>query len=321
MLDALKFVQGAVGKKEFVPAITHFAIKDGRIHAYNGTLTLSSPIPCNLDCNPKAIPMVKAISNCQDTITLNLTDKGRLSIRSGSFRAAIECTTEEHPYSEPEGEYSEIDGKALLHAFEVVKPFISTDASRPWSMGVLYRGNSIYATNNVCLIEYWIGHGPARAINIPAQTVLEMLRLKKVPIGTRIGETTITFYYDDDRWLTSQLYSTEWPDLDSILNVASNPCEINEELFEAIDNLKPFVGKLGQLFLQNNLAHTHEDIEEGATFVFDWSHGESVWSIEMLQLLKGVATKADFNSYPKPCLFFGDNLRGAIIGMKLASKE
>jgi hypothetical protein len=29
-----------------------------------------------------------------------------------------------------------------------------------------------------------------------------------------------------------------------------------------------------------------------------------------------VAQLFDFSSYPKPCLFYGDNLRGAIIGLR-----
>jgi hypothetical protein len=37
----------------------------------------------------------------------------------------------------------------------------------------------------------------------------------------------------------------------------------------------------------------------------------------MLKLLEGVATHADFTRYPNPTLFFGDRLRGAIIGMRM----
>ncbi len=45
MLSALKFVKGAVSTKDYVPALTHFQIKGGRVTGYNGKLSLSSPIP------------------------------------------------------------------------------------------------------------------------------------------------------------------------------------------------------------------------------------------------------------------------------------
>ena len=67
MLEVLKFVKGAVGKKDYVPALTHFQIADGRITGFNGKISLSSPIALDLECCPKAIPFVKAIEACTDT--------------------------------------------------------------------------------------------------------------------------------------------------------------------------------------------------------------------------------------------------------------
>ena len=95
MLKELKFVSGAVAKKEFIPAITHFCIENGTVRAYNGTLALSSPIACDINCKPKAVPMVNAIARCSETITMSVTPTGKLSIKSGPFRALIECVPEE----------------------------------------------------------------------------------------------------------------------------------------------------------------------------------------------------------------------------------
>ena len=44
MLKALKFVQGAVSKKDLVPALTHFRIENGTVRSYNGMLALCTPI-------------------------------------------------------------------------------------------------------------------------------------------------------------------------------------------------------------------------------------------------------------------------------------
>ena len=80
MIDALRFVQGAVARKDFVPEMTHFHIKEGGVMTYNGALTLYSPIELNFDVSPKADQMVKAIAACQDqTITLHMTPAKKLS--------------------------------------------------------------------------------------------------------------------------------------------------------------------------------------------------------------------------------------------------
>ena len=54
LLDALKFVQGSVAKKELQEGLTHFRIVDGTVRGFNGTISLCSPVPLNIDCTPKA---------------------------------------------------------------------------------------------------------------------------------------------------------------------------------------------------------------------------------------------------------------------------
>lgn len=317
MLKELKFVQGAVGKKEFIPAITHFCIENGTVRAYNGTIALSSPIACDLNCKPKAAPMVQAIAKCEDTISLSMTPAGRLSIRSGSFKAFIECIEESQVHVQPEGEEIHFDGQVLLNGLKVVQDFISNDASRPWANGVLLKGQSVFATNNVCLIEYWMGCDFPRVVNVPRAAVAEMIRINEAPTHGQVDANSITFHYADGRWIRSQLYSTEWPDLAKVLDQPANPGPIPERLFEGLDVLRPFMNKLGQVFFKKNFMHTHEDINEGASFDINWPYCDSIYSLEMMKLLRGVAKEADFSTYPRPSLFYGDRLRGAIIGMRM----
>lgn len=316
MFKELKFVQGAVAKKDFIPAITHFAIEAGRVRAFNGTIALSSPIACDLTCKPKAVPMVQAIGRCSDTIALSMTPAGRLSIKSGSFKAFIECVDEATAHVEPEGDRIEFDGAAMLKAIKVIQPFIGNDASRAHLTGILLRGESAFATNNVCLIEYWVGAKFPHVVNIPRAAINEMVRINEAPTHAQMTDNSITFHYADGRWIRSQLFDTKWPDLGAVLDVASNPEPIPPQLFEGLTTIKPFVDKFGRVHIVEDHIRTHADPSEGASFDLSWAHNPSIFNIEMLALLEGVATTADFNLAPAPCTFFGDRLRGAIIGMR-----
>jgi hypothetical protein len=40
-----------------------------------------------------------------------------------------------------------------------------------------------------------------------------------------------------------------------------------------------------------------------------------VFNLKQLQKLETVATTIDFSLYPRPCIFYGDLIRGAIMGM------
>lgn len=316
MLSELKFVQGAVAKKELIPTLTHFRIEGGTVRSFNGTLALCSPINLDIDCTPKAEPFVKAIQNCKETVTMSMTPAGRLSIKSGSFKAFIECVEEETPHVMPDGKEFDIDGDALMKALKTISPFIGDDASRPWSNGVLLKGESAFATNNVSVIEYWVGSTFPIVCNVPKAAIREMLRINEPPQRAQVNDHSISFHYSDGRWIRTSLLDIAWPDLGKILDVPCNATAIDERIYEALDTIKPFVDKLERVYIHGGSIATTLIDGEGASFdVPDFPH-EGVYQLRILNLLKGVATSIDFTSYPKPCIFYGERLRGAIIGMR-----
>lgn len=314
MLRELKFVMGAVSKKDMIPAMKHFAIEGGRVRAYNGVLALSSPIPFNIDCYPKADMLYKAIANCDETVTLSLTPAGKLSVKSGAFRALISCVEKSEVHLEPTGDVVQCDGEVLLKAFKLLEPMIGDDASRPWANGILLRGESAFATCNVVLCEYWMGSPFPHVVNIPAAAVREVIRVGEAPTHLQMDENSISFMYDDGRWIRTQLFSTEWPDLSKILERGCNAIEVDTRIFDALGKLKPFVDKSSRVIFKPGEVATHDAEEEGGHIELAGSVMQGIYSLEMLSLLKGLATHADFTTYPKPCLFYGDRLRGAIVG-------
>lgn len=323
MLEQLRFVQGAVAKKDFLPAMTHFAIEDGTVRAYNGSLALCSPIPLDISCKPKAVPFVQAIAKCPEgsTPVLTLTPTGRLSVRAGNFRALVECVNdEETPHVLPEGEHMEFDGESMLTALKAVNPFIGDDASRQWTNGVLMRGESLYATNNVVILQYWTGKTIPVAVNIPRAAVRELLRVNKPPTHAQVTPTSMTFHYETGRWIRTQLLSLEWPDIDKLLGAEHNATPVDPRIFEGLDTIAPFADKMGRVFIGNGkLSTAPAEAEESAHGEFEIPElaMEGIYQIDMLSLLKDVAQFADFTTYPKPSLFFGDKVRGAIVGMRM----
>lgn len=317
MLEELKFAMGAVSKKDFLPALTHFRIEGGKVRSFNGTLALCTPIALDLECTPKAVPLVKAIQNCEETVSLSLTPTGKLSVKSGSFRALIECVQEETPHVVPEGVMVPVDGESLLKAFKVLAPLIGDDASRPWSNGILLKGESAFATNNIIVAEYWVGSEFPLMCNVPRMAVREMLRIGEAPEYVQSTDTSITFHYEGGRWIRTALYETSWPDLSRVLDVTSDPVPIDPKLFEGIEKLKPFVDPMGKIFFKDSGLATHLEPGEGAAFGIEGFMYEGAYQISMLSLLNGIANSADFTAYPKPCQFFGERLRGAIVGMRI----
>lgn len=318
MLDSLRFVQGAVAKKDFVATLTHFRIRGGSIMGYNGMMALCCPIDLDLDVCPKATPFVKAIQTCKDTIAIHSTPTGRLSIKSGSFKAFIDCTSETFPEVVPEGQVIELgEGSKILETLKALSPFIAEDASRPWARGILFRGQSAFATNNVALIEKWLGYNFPVVINIPKAAVAELLRIGEEPISLQMSDTSMTFHFPGNRWLRTQSYPVDWPDLSRILDTPANPSAVPASLFEQIADLAPFVDELGAIHLHDNAITTGVHDTDGATVVIEGLAGAvGTYNIKQFMLLDGVATSFDLTTYPAPCLFYGDGVRGAVVGMR-----
>jgi len=315
MLTALKFVKGAVSTKDYVPALTHFRIAHGRVTGYNGKMSLSAPVALDVDCCPKAIPFVKAIEACEETAQLHLTPSGKLAIRSGKFKAHVDTLPGgDFPNVGPEGLAVSLDG-ALLEALAMLYAFSAEDASRPWAAGVLLDGNTAVATNNVVIVQKWLGyHFPYRT-NLPRYAVKEMLRIGEEPVGMQLTNNSATFHYEGQRWMRTQLNSLEWPDIHGVLDkVDTLACEpLPPGFFEALETLAPFVDEQNRIFLRDGLLTTGAD---GASVELAGVRGNSTFNLRMLRLLGGVAVDVGFDSYPAPVPFFGDKLRGCIAGLR-----
>lgn len=318
MLKSLKFVQGSIARKDFLPALTHFVIEYGKVRGFNGVIALCSPIPFDIACRPKADVLIKSISACDDTIQLSMTPAGRLAVKAGKLRTYIDCVQETTVHPLPEGRFVQFDGAVLLEGLKAVEPFIGSDASRKWANGVLVKDSSLFATNNVMLVQYWVGNLFDTVVNLPAVAVKEMLRINEAPLYAQIAEGNITFHYEGDRWLRTQLYETDtWPDLGKVLDRASNQSPIEPELFVALETVKPFVGKLGTIIFQDQGITTTTEVNEGASYDVPGLTGvEGRYNIVHLELLKGSAKTIDWSGYPGPCMFQNERLRGAIIGVR-----
>ena len=326
MLKELKFEPAAIAKKNLLPAMTHFSIDTdsdgGYVRAYNGSLALGSPLAFNIPCKPKASDLVAVIAKCKEPPTLSMTPTGKLSIRSGKGRWLVDCVQEETPHVNPEGERVDFDGAAILEAIKAVEPFIGNDASRQWSNRVLLRGSSAYATNNVTLVECWLGAVMPVTVNLPKAAVHEMLRINEPPLYAQMTESSMTFHFSERRWLRTQLLQTEWPDLSRILDGHdySLAKPLPDQFFDAIEMVKPLADKMGRIFFRDGKLSTvpkEAEAEKHAVYELADFTFAGTYQISMLELLQDVAQAIDFSSYPRPCIFYGNKLRGAIIGMRL----
>ena len=96
----------------------------------------------------------------------------------------------------------------------------------------------------------------------------------------------------------------------------ANLTTVPEELFVALATVKPFLDTTGRVFFRDGQVHTTTENEVGASYAVPGIGTDGIYNLKMLSLLEPVAKQIDFTCYPEPLLFYGERLRGAIIGQR-----
>lgn len=323
MIDILKTVMGAVSTKDMVPVLTHFCLYDNRVQGCNGVVYIDAPFPHDVaECAVPAHRFLKAVEACDGAPVFGTTEGGKLSIKRGRFRAYIPMLPSiDFPRAALDGNevYTPPD---FLEAISRLKPFISEDASRPWSMAVHIENGYAYATNNIIVMRtpiQWDAGGVGGAnwgageVNLPVQLVDRLLDIDANPTAIHIGPSHASFSFGDV-WLRSQLVNMPWPNVAGMFSKQADE-PVPAELKEAVTKIKDFcVNEKFPVIRLGDVVKT-DDGETGAEFDgFDFP--EAAFHADQLMKVLAIATHIDFTAYPAPCPVRGDKLEGLIVGLK-----
>ncbi|UPT53316.1 DNA polymerase III beta subunit [Synechococcus phage Ssp-JY38] len=316
---SLKYIIGAVARKDHVESLCHLLIRDGTAIAYDGMLSMSTPIDIDLHAKPHAKTMLKAIQACDDekAISLHMTQAQRLAVRSGAFRAYVPCLGDEDEMHQPlpEGEHVEVTPR-LMDSIRAMAPLMGIDASRAWSQGLRLCGNSTFATNNILLAEYWHGANFPHEIIIPADAVKELLRINVAPTHAQVTDSSATFFFEGDRWLRTQLVGGQWPieQVTALLDAGGNPQPLPQGFFDALRKLRAFVDDAAGVRIHADRITTTNEEQSGAAVELESVSEGAHFNINQILLLDDIATKIDFMQHPQACYWQGNKVRGVIIG-------
>lgn len=320
MLEALKFVQRGVARRDFVPGLQHFRIAGGRVTGYNGEFSLSAPVDIGFNIAPHAVLFTRALDSCEDVIALQ-HDGNHLQVRSGDFECNVPCIAlDQVPETFPEGDVIPSHG-SVLEALTSLRPFIGVDASRPWATGILLDGQSAYATNNVIVTEYWLGTPFSHRVNIPSSVVDEVVRVKEELVSMQISDKSITFHYADGRWIKSALLSLEWPDVPGVMQSAWDGASLHKVpagFLHAVEKLARSCDKKeGRIYMRGTDISTRREgaVDGGAVVRFPTVPEKGCYHPAYLSHVLEVAEAIDFAKYPGPVPFMGHNLRGVMMGI------
>lgn len=342
MLTALQFVKGAVSKKDLQPILTHFHLYDTpegqyRIQGYNGRIAIDAPMPATGIPNI-TVPADMFLKAMKLTIgekqKVTMTD-GKLVIKNG--KTVLKLPVMEHdefPRLTPQGgRFDPVEAKSnLIPVLKALRPFVSEDASRPWSVGVMVTGDMAYATNNVCCVMTPVHVFRAQdndlAVNLPGAAVDELIRIGQEPKSMQSDGNSITFHYPDGSWLFAHLVADKWPlaRLKEMLGAIDwEVPQITNELYDAVDTVRGFSPDPDRpnIIMRNTDVSTElGDKSSAQVGGFNFTT-PAAFHVKPLMLALAAATYFDPSKYPKPCPFMNEDksVKGVIMGVRVAGLE
>jgi hypothetical protein len=317
LLQALQFLS-AVTKDVGEPYETHVHLQNHWATAFNPFIAAGHPIEEEIYTFPNNQKMIAALSKCGENFAITQLDNTRLAITSGKFKAMVPCldpTMFQPPI--PDNPIAEIDDK-FKHALEVVTPIVSEEGYKVHLCSIYMNGYSVISTNGAIAFEYWHGLNLPPGIALPKafQKALSKIQYKLVRFG--FSQSSITAYFENGSWLRSQLMAEKWPieTMNKILNKECNLQPIPTDIWVALDAVKPFADE-GIVYFNNQTLFAKN--ETASYEVADLPNGP-VFSIKNLEMIKAHAKKVDFFAAgpgdASMLMFYGDNIRGVVMGMR-----
>lgn len=325
MLDTLKFVRGAVSSKDLVPVLTHFHIRDGRLQGQNGRVTIEAPCPqlAGLDVVVPADKFLRAVDACDGEPKITVKD-GKMTVSRKRFRATLAVLgVDEYPEVSRTidcGPDFQRSGEGLINLLRKAQPFVSTDASRPWSCSVLITEDTAFATNNVVLACFDFDWTKENLV-LPDFAIDELLRIGIDPTWVGWDSKHFVAEYADGSWLSSRLVDGAWPDslraLERTCREETDWLAVPGDMVDALAKLKPFFpnAKLPIVKLDSEGISTSEG--QSSAVVGMEGLPPSAFRLESLSLVVSAARAWNPARYPGPVPWRADGVVGMLSGVRV----
>jgi hypothetical protein len=261
---------------------------------------------------------IKAVIGCKGDPIIVYNDDGTIRVSHKRFRVTLPTLkVTDYPRQEfkPEDAVEIETPSGFMTALKKVLPFVSQDASRPWSLGVCLRPDYFYATNNVTMARVPVKwNGPI--INLPRYVAQELLDIDQ-PIQEIWASTNSISFKFKGAWMRAQLYTDAWPTgIVKMFDIEREFEKVPEGLLDAVEQLLPFCPdvKFPTIYFKPDGITTATGLQS-AELGFDW-HGVGIYRAEVLRLVLPVAREWTPSEYPKPVFFKGDGIEGMLVGVR-----
>lgn len=308
-LSFLKLGQKDTGVADYQ---THVNMFNGYAVTFDGIIAAGIKLGEEINAVCSTNELIAALKQCGEAYSITHTEGGKLSIKSGKFRALVKTIDPKGmPTIEPDMPVALIDDR-LKTALDALNWIVEEQGDRVHLASFLLRPGSLMATNGRVAAEYWHGIDLPPNIVIPKPFASAIIRAEKPLAKFGFSSRSITVWFEDESFIRTQLFEDQWPDIYKLLNVPSEPKPVPPGMFDAIRVVKPFSEDM--VYLNGGHVASHPFEGEGAVYEIAGLPDGPAYIIENILGIEPICETIDFSGSHH--LFFGKNVRGVIIGQR-----
>ncbi|UDF60277.1 putative replicative clamp [Pseudomonas phage Kopi] len=319
LLAALKFV--AIAQKKAGPTNVQFGhIAHNWAAASDGVLTVAHPIEEDLVACPHTLQFIDALSKVGEELSITQLTANALAVSSGAFRALVPCVGfDDVPITAPDPQCATIDDR-IKTAFAAVAGLATDGAPNATYAAVLLQAGSAVATNGAALLEAWHGIDLPPGLMLPKAAASAIAKASKALTGFGYSQSSATFYFEDGSFIKSQLYGERYPNYASVLDVPNlNLWPIPEDFYRGVRAIESFSPN-GHVFFEDGAVLSRMHKEEASTYRIEGLPERMGFSAKLLLSVEHAFKKAHFDAETNKVIFYGDNVRGAVMGLDLGTE-
>jgi hypothetical protein len=319
LVEALQFI--AYAQQEVgAPYQTHCQMQNGYLWATDGVLTAGCRIADELTANPHTMRLIDALLNCGQSLAITQLP-GRLSIKSGGFRALVPCAESDVFASMPPDAVCGALDERLRVALATVGVLATVGAQKVVAASVLLGPGYAVATNTTAMLQCWHGLDTPPNIVLPKKTVEVLAKITKPLKGFGYSHSSMTFYFEDDSWLRTQLFDEKWPEWQALFTKGEpyDTQPLPENFAAAVKAVKPFCDG-NFVYLLGNKVKSHLD-DSGADYdLASEVDLHTAANVKDLQLVLPYMEHVDFGGNGRHIYFHTDTLRGMLAAVSVPPK-
>lgn len=308
LLEAVKFVGMACNDIGPVNE-RHIYLGGHWAAASNGIITIACPIKEDIFACPYIKFLMEAL---QRSTEFKLHKKeNSLQFEANKFKANIPCVDSTLlTIPSPDEAIANITND-LISAFEIAGSLIDENGQEIIDVSFLLNGRSVISSNRAIIFECWHGLDLPKGLSLPKAIIAPLSKSKKKLSKIGGSQSSLTFYFEDESWIKTQLFNKEWPSIDFLLDRPSDPKPLPAGLWEGLSAIAPFSPDGACHFRQGRI-QSHAIENAGASYEVPGLPDGLSFTIKQLSLIKPFIHSIDFK--PEISMFFGDKIRGALAG-------